>query len=155
MEKKEENIVKMDFEPLLEAGIHDITKDDLSNHFVTPFKNKEKRLNLIERFSYLITKVEEIGIPFEIWINGSFVTKKEEPNDIDVAFFYDPIVANALPDEKKLIFQELANNGISKYRYNCDVYFLPNDRMEIRSYWRGWFGFTRSEKAKGFARIKI
>lgn len=39
----------MEFEPLLNAGIHDITKDDLSNHFVTPFDNKEKRLKLIER----------------------------------------------------------------------------------------------------------
>ena len=145
----------MEFEPILEAGIHDITKDDLSNHFVTPFTNQEKRIKLIERFSYLLEKVEEIGISFEVWINGSFVTKKEEPNDIDVSFFFDPKAANTLPADKKLIFQEVANNSFSKYRYNCDVYFLPNDRAELRSYWRGWFGFTRTEKAKGFARITI
>lgn len=71
----------MEFEPLLHAGIHDITKADLSNHFVTPFENQDKRLKLIERFAYLLEKVEEIGISFEVWINGSFVTKKEEPND--------------------------------------------------------------------------
>jgi hypothetical protein len=145
----------MEFEPLLNAGIHDITKDDLSNHFVTPFENKDKRLKLIERFNYLIEKVEEIGIPFEVWINGSFVTNKEEPNDIDVAFFFDPAVANALPEDKKIIFREVANNSVSKYRYNCDVYFLPNNDVNLRSYWRGWFGFTRTEKAKGFARITI
>ena len=88
-------------------------------------------------------------------INGSFVTNKEEPNDIDIAFFYDPIAANALPHAKKLILAEVANNSISKYRYNCDVYFLPNNKEDLRSYWRGWFGFTRTEKAKGFARITI
>lgn len=145
----------MEFEPLLAAGIHDLTKDDLPNHFVTPFINQEKRLKLIERFSYLIEKVEEIGISFEVWIDGSFVTNKEEPNDIDIAFFYDPNAANLLPADKKIIFQEVANNSISKYRYNCDVYFLPNDSIDLRSYWRGWFGFTRTEKAKGFARIII
>jgi len=145
----------MEFKPLLEAGIHDITKNDLLNHFVTPFTKQDKRLKLIERFNYLFEKVEGIGISFEVWINGSFVTDKEEPNDIDVAFFFDPKVANELPADKKLIFQEVANNSFSKYRYNCDVYFLPNDRADLRSYWRGWFGFTRTEKAKGFARILI
>lgn len=145
----------MEFEPLLEAGIHDIAKDDLSSYFVTPFLNQEKRLKLIERFSYLIEKVEDIGISFEVWIDGSFVTNKEEPNDIDIAFFYDPNAANLLPEDKKLIFKEVANNSISKYRYNCDVYFLPNDDIALRSYWRGWFGYTRTEKAKGFARIII
>lgn len=144
-----------EFEPLLEAGIHDITKSDLTNHFVTPFTNQEKRLKLIERFNYLLEKVEEIGISFEVWINGSFVTNKEEPNDIDVAFFFDPVAANSLPPDKKLLLKEVANNSFSKYRYNCDVYFLPNDNINLRSYWRGWFGFTRTEKVKGFARITI
>lgn len=145
----------MEFEPLLQPGIHDITKSDLSNHFVSPFANQEKRIQLIERFNYLIEKVELIGIPFEIWINGSFVTKKEEPNDIDIAFFYDPVEANSLPTDKKIILEEVANSSFSKYRYNCDVYFIPNDNPALRSYWRGWFGYTRSETPKGFARITV
>jgi len=145
----------MEFEPLLQPGIHDITINDLSNHFVTPFNNTEKRLQLIERFNYLIEKVEQIGVSFEIWIDGSFVTKKEEPNDIDIAFFYDPVQVNALSDDKKNLINEIANNSLSKYRYDCDVYFLPNDRVDLRSYWRGWFGYTREENVKGFARIII
>lgn len=145
----------MEFEPLLQPGIHDITKNDLSNHFVTPFLNQVKRIQLIERFNYLIEKVELIGIPFEIWINGSFVTNKEEPNDIDIVFFFDPAKANSLPADKKILLEEVANNSFSKYRYNCDVYFIPNDNQVLRSYWRGWFGYTRSETPKGFARITV
>ncbi len=145
----------MEFEPLLQPGIHDITKGDLPNHFASPFSNQEKRIQLIERFNYLIEKVEQIGIPFEIWINGSFVTNKEEPNDIDIVFFFDPVKANSLPDDKKILLEEVANNPFSKYRYNCDVYFIPNDNQVLRSYWRGWFGYTRSETPKGFARITV
>lgn len=145
----------MEFEPLLQPGIHDIIKSDLSNHFVSPFASQEKRIQLIERFNYLIEKVEQIGISFEIWINGSFVTNKEEPNDIDIAFFYDPIQANSLPADKQNIFLEVSNNSFSKYRYNCDVYFIPNNDIGLRSYWRGWFGYTRTEKPKGFVRIKV
>jgi len=145
----------MEFEPLLLPGIHDITKSDLSNHFASPFSNQEKRIQLIERFNYLIEKVELIGIPFEIWINGSFVTNKEEPNDIDIVFFFDPVKVNYLPADKKILLEEVANNAFSKYRYNCDVYFIPNDNQVLRSYWRGWFGYTRSETPKGFARITV
>ena len=145
----------MEFEPLLLPGIHDITKSDLSNHFASPFSNQEKRIQLIERFNYLIVKVELIGIPFEIWINGSFVTNKEEPNDIDIVFFFDPVKVNYLPADKKILLEEVANNAFSKYRYNCDVYFIPNDNQVLRSYWRGWFGYTRSETPKGFARITV
>lgn len=145
----------MEFEPLLAPGIHDLTKETLEEHFVSPFSLQEKRKQLLERFGFLLEKVEEVGIAFEIWINGSFVTSKDEPNDIDIAFFYDPIQANALPDEKKLLFSEIANNSLTKYRYNCDVYFLANNNTNLRSYWRGWFGFTRTETAKGFARITI
>lgn len=145
----------MEFEPLLAPGIHDITKETLEHHFVSPFALQEKRKQLIERFGFLLEKVEEIGIAFEVWVNGSFVTKKDEPNDIDIAFFYDPIQANALPAEKKTLFMEVADNSVSKYRYNCDVYFLPNNNVHLRSQWRGWFGFTRMETAKGFARINL
>jgi|WetSurMetagenome_2_1015567.scaffolds.fasta_scaffold00529_15 hypothetical protein len=38
----------MEFEPLLEPGIHDITKTELSNHFVTPFFSQGKRVQLDE-----------------------------------------------------------------------------------------------------------
>jgi|ERR1019366_3823373 hypothetical protein len=145
----------MEFEPLLAPGIHDFTKDTLEHHFVSPFSFQERRKQLIERFGFLIEKVEELGISFEIWINGSFVTNKEEPNDIDIAFFFDPLKANALSDDKKILFREVSNNTLSKYRYNCDVYFIPNNLPTDRSYWRGWFGYTRSEKVKGFARIIV
>lgn len=145
----------MEFKPLFNAGIHDISKDVLTTHFLDPFVNQDKRKQLIERFILLLEKVESIGIKFEVWIDGSFVTEKIEPNDIDVAFFFDPIQMNALSEEKKLILLEISNNALSKVRYNCDVYFLSNDSVEYRSYWRGWFGFTREEVAKGFARLMI
>lgn len=145
----------MEFEPLLKPGIHDLRKDDLSNHFVTPFTVKEKRIYLVDRFKFLMEKIELIGISFEIWINGSFVMNKEEPNDIDIVFFYDPKAANSLPTDKQQILKEIANNAVTKYRYNCDVYFIPNNDVALRSYWRGWFGYTRTEKAKGFARIMV
>ena len=145
----------MEFEPLLEPGIHDFTKETLEQHFVYAFALQGRRKYLFERFGFLLEKVEEVGMAFEVWVNGSFVTKKEEPDDIDIAFFFDPNQLPTLPPEKFALFNEVRNIELSKYRYNCDVRFVPNNDMNNRSYWRGWFGYTRSEKVKGFARISI
>lgn len=145
----------MEFEPLLLPGIHDIAKETLATQFIDPFSIQERRKLLVEKFYYLLEKVESVGISFEIWINGSFVTKKDEPNDIDIAFFFDPNQVNSLSADRVSLLREISDNSLSKYRYNCDVYFIPNDNASLRSYWRGWFGFTRSESAKGFVRINI
>ncbi|NCC72925.1 MAG: hypothetical protein EOM06_05965 [Sphingobacteriia bacterium] len=91
----------MEFQLSLERVIHDITKADLSDQIVTPLTIQEKRLKWIKRFGYLIEKAEEIGISFEVCINGSFVANNEEPNDIGNAFFFDPDTANSLSDYKK------------------------------------------------------
>lgn len=144
-----------EFEPLLPAGIHDITKEALVTDFVSPFLIQDKRKFLVERFESLLEKIESLGIPCEIWIDGSFVTKKEEPNDIDMVFFCSQNDVNSLTSDKVSLLREILDNSTSKYRYNCDVYFAPNDDTGLRSYWRGWFGFTRSESAKGFIRINI
>src|ERR1019366_3788153 len=123
-------------------GINDITKDTLENLFVVPFAFQDKRKQLVERFGFLMEKVEELGMTFEIWINGSFVTKKEEPNDIDIAFFFDPSQLATLTPDKINIFNEVRNNSDSKLRYNCDVYFIPNNLQTDRIYWKGLFSFN-------------
>lgn len=144
----------MEFDPLLEPGFHDITIDSLESIFVQPFQNKERRLYLTERFKVLFEKFTELGIEAEIWIDGSYSTQKPEPGDIDLVFFYYPDQLNSLPEEKRVIVEELFDNKITKIRYNCDVYYAPTTEPEWRSYWRGWFGFSRDENPKGIPRLR-
>jgi hypothetical protein len=39
--------------------------------------------------------------------------------------------------------------------YLTDVRYAGNDDEELRSYWRGWYGFSRDEKPKGFVCLKL
>jgi hypothetical protein len=41
------------------------------------------------------------GVITELWLNGSFVTEKPDPGDIDAVAFYDKNKLNDLADTQK------------------------------------------------------
>jgi len=144
----------MEFEPLFTPGIKDIDITHLNRLFLDPFAEQIRRQNLINNFGIFLDMLRNIGISFEAWIDGSFATKKEEPNDIDIVFFYNQADLDSLSNDKKVEFENLKNHDLVKHRYNCDVYFVIDD-IHDRGYWRGMFGFDRNENPKGIARIRI
>jgi hypothetical protein len=146
----------LEYKPLFGPGFHDISSDDVEKIFVEPFSDSTQRELLAERFKAFLAKLEEVGISFEIWLNGSFATKKLEPVDIDVAIFANPDQINNLPQDKMAILRYLFDDlAQTKYRYHCDVYFVMSNDKQKRSYWRGWFGFSRNEYPKGIPRLRI
>jgi hypothetical protein len=145
----------MDFAPLHSAGFKDIDSDQFENIFLEPFDNRSRREYLLSRFAVLLERFKSTGLSAEVWIDGSFSTLKPEPGDIDVIFFVDPNDVNQLAPDKQQILIELNNRDHSKIRYNCDVFILPNNNQNNRSYWRGWFGFSREEEPKGIFRLFI
>jgi hypothetical protein len=143
----------MEFEPLYPAGFHNISIGNLENIFVNPFVDNERRSYLTGRFRDFIEKFSEVGLKAEIWIDGSYSTQKPEPSDMDILIVYDMNEANQLPLDKKYLLKELLNRDLSKIRYSIDILLLPSDDINFRSYWRGWFGFSRTEQPKGIPRI--
>lgn len=145
----------MEYTPLHQAGFLDIPLSQLESTFLTPFEEKARRELLLKRFQVLLDKFNETGLKAEIWIDGSFATQKPDPNDIDIIFFVDGLEANKLSPDLQAILVELNNRSLSQIRYNCDVFIFPNNNPDNRSYWRGWFGFSRDEQPKGIIRLYI
>jgi hypothetical protein len=124
--------------------------------FVDPFPDSERRPYLLMRFQLLLDQLVELGIAFEVWIDGSFSTLKQDPDDIDLAVFFNPDQVDSLDSNKKQVLNDIFGSGnrqVTKLRYGCDAYFVEDNNPAMRSYWRGWFGFDRSESAKGIARM--
>ncbi len=66
------------------------TLETIEEQFVRAFPNSETRQRLFENFqNYLDRFQHEIFHWFEIWLDGSFVTLKENTKDIDVVVFLD------------------------------------------------------------------
>ena len=145
----------MEAKPILEPGLHDFEIEEISNHFLQDFPTSKTRKPLIDGLRAFIGHLADIGVPIELWIDGSFTTSKTDPNDIDLVIFSPAEELNKLPDEKKALFQVLTDRQSIKKNFGCDVLFCPSENLDMRSYWRGWYGFDRNEQPKGIARVTV
>jgi len=106
----------------------------------------------------MIEQLENAKVQGEIWINGSFITEKIDPTDVDILLhvkesFYD----NANTAQRDAI--DWVNSNL-KMIHLCDSYvWVEEDRAGYdqtenewwRSYWIRQFGFSRDDDLKGMA----
>lgn len=101
--------------------------------FVLNIEN-EKRKKLFENYQkYNQLLGQLLQSDFYQWIDGSFVTKKQEPNDIDVVTFIDHKIAKKYKEELKEFLYPQSNE-----KYGIDGYLVREFEQSHRSY----FGFT-------------
>jgi hypothetical protein len=72
------------FAPLIAAGIHPMTLPEMRYLCVDSFVQPQSRLLLFERLSIFLDVVRSTVGSCEVWIDGSFVTTKPNPNDVDI-----------------------------------------------------------------------
>lgn len=147
--------VKIEYPPLLAPGFHDIDESHLDELFVHPFPDSTGRRRLVEGLRTLLSVLQQVSITFEVWLDGSFTTSKPEPVDVDLVVFIDPEETEQLSATQEDILRQLSDNNDVRMKYNCDLYFSLSNDPARRSYWRGWFSFTRTEEPKGIARIFV
>jgi hypothetical protein len=99
--------------------------------------------------------------PAELWINGSFLTEKENPEDIDFTILLDAVGVNR-PVGGLALLTRLNLPGSFKASHFCDVYLCPvypeghakrRVTVENMAYWHKWWGHDRSGNPKGYIRI--
>jgi hypothetical protein len=149
------------------------------NGLLTPYKAIETDLETLDKYfttnetrkaiyqnylDYLLDLKSEISPNFRQWINGSFVTLKEKPNDIDIVTFLDFQTCETL--EKKLTnfkgLQLLKDKQIDAYFikvYPKDHQFYAFTEGDILE-WLNQFSYTRRNKQgrrleKGFLEINF
>lgn len=105
---------------LLPPGKPIITSLDLfEKTFVTDFESKT-RVPLFKHYQHYVATLQTIiGNEFYQWIDGSYVTKKENPNDLDVVTFIDFTIAEKY---KKQLKNFQYPNSVEKF--NIDGYLV-------------------------------
>lgn len=72
--------------------------ETIENLFVRQFPDSLTRIPILTALrTYLDELRLALNIPFDIWIDGSFVTTKPNPNDVDFVIFVDAVVASQMP----------------------------------------------------------
>jgi hypothetical protein len=137
-------------------GIVDYDLPAFEAAFVASFPASTRRPAIFARFLVLLETLRSIGLSCEAWLDGSFLTEKTDPDDIDIALLTDNAILGRLSLPALDTFNYLIDNHAdTKARYLCDLYSINRDDFNDRVYWRGLFGFTRIDEPKGFVRLQI
>ncbi|MHA6685360.1 DUF6932 family protein [Mesorhizobium sp. A556] len=153
---------KPDFTPLLAPGRHYLKLREFYERFVRGSKKEACREQLYLGLEELVQRFLRVKIPCEFWIDGSFLTEKEEPSDIDVSIFIDLDVREQLtPEQEDLI--EKANdigyiNGVDSFVFV--VYPRGHDlfhtELDEGHDWGRQYGLENSEFwLKGFVVMRL
>lgn len=74
---------------LLPPGVHSATLEEVRQHFAS-FQGSDRRIQLFRRLGGLVTELRRSGKFSAIVIDGSFVTAKPVPEDIDIIITLRP-----------------------------------------------------------------
>ena len=68
---------------LLPPGIYDCSLEEIGERFGT-FQSTDRRPRLYEKLQAFVRQVRSINLAIAVIVNGSFVTSKVDPDDIDL-----------------------------------------------------------------------
>src|SRR5262245_36678426 len=116
---------------LLPEGIHDCSLDEAEARFGR-FQRSDRRPGLWSEFRQFVNEAKATGLASAILLNGSFITAKPDPNDIDVilvvlpdhdftrdllAAEYNVLSAQRVKRRRKLDLLVARENSDQYYRY--------------------------------------
>jgi hypothetical protein len=153
-------MAKPDFPPLLPPGMHPLSLQELHDLAVGPFGADVKRAELFQKFQIWAEAVRAAGISGQLWLDGSFLTEKAEPGDIDCILWNPRWVDDAFDTpETHALLNRLFDHAHAEAMYGLDFYLetpAPDQIFHREAYWRGILGFCHDRTtAKGFAEITL
>ena len=153
------NILEFNKDGYLDAGFHEVCIDELYEFFVKQFSTSQTREEIFNNFNrWRDSLIKQYNIS-EIWIDGSFVTNKINPNDIDVVVFAYAMNYENLYKRWRIIRQiDKLDAYLTVAICEENEKVLPPDLyyeyVNHRNYWRGQFGFDRNNSPKGVLVLK-
>lgn len=155
---------KDEYPPLLPPGFHKMSHKDLEKIVVGAFPLSKRRGALWTSLTFVLDALRDLKIPCDVWVDGSFLTKKIDPCDVD--FILDiPVSAmdKATPEQAQFI-QNIAGQLYRKSdNLHSFVMFktplghaMHADMAVAHNQWENDFGhaFT-SREPKGIALIEV
>lgn len=116
---------------LLPSGLYDCSLFEIQDRFGR-FQNTDQRPILIRKLQEYIEELQNTNLVSTVVIDGSFVTAKSDPNDIDIILvLYENHDFNA-------ILRPFQSNPLSRRwvnrRYGIDVLLARNKSLEYAEY---------------------
>ena len=146
-------IPPLDQNGLLSAGIHDCTLEELKGRFGS-FQINDQRPKLFQKLLAFVGEARAAGFGRCVLIDGSFVTAKADPNDIDLVLVLPPthdLKLDLTPAQYNLV----SKRSVQK-RYGFDIVAVRENTTEYDEA-AAFFQQVRGQPAlrKGLLRLAI
>jgi hypothetical protein len=154
---------KQEFPPLLTVGFHEHTLAQLRAVTVDAFPLSKSRGKLMSSLEDVHSKLTDAGVTADLWADGSFLTKKIDPLDIDVVLEVAGDQYDSGTADQQLTIRWFASQERQVthciHSFVC-VKYPPGHKLHSHwqwqnAYWIRQFGFSRMIQHKGMALIKI
>lgn len=146
----------------LPQGRYLATSTEFESRFVDTFPLSLTRRRLFDGWATRRQRMSElVRIEYE-WIDGSFVTGKRDPNDIDLVTFIDANTFEALDQADREKLTALAQGAYPRVEFSCDCYLVlispegHSDHITYlvnRGYWDHFWSRNRDKNQKGYIMI--
>ena len=132
---KRGEVVNFEANGMLPSGLHEYSFNQFMAQFVDGVPTSQTRKEIANALVNFSKEIYAIGIPYEFWVDGSYVTTKTNPNDADIVVFLQVPAAS-------VIFP-IWNSFRQKYSKWLDIYFAyatspenqrvlsPNDYQQV------------------------
>lgn len=115
-------------------------------------------------FSSVVQILIAVGIVGHMWVDGSFLTQKIDPEDVDLLLRISLELYENATSEQMSTIEWFAQGEQPKTDYHCDCYIwveIPPghpayiDSEERREYWTRQYGLSRRNEHKGIAVVEL
>lgn len=106
--------------------------------------------------------LDRLGLHYVTLVNGSFLTTKGEPGDVDVVLIFDADELNGLTPVARVELGRLLDRGVARSQFLLDLFFFDQRdfhdtrysvSLQAFSYWTRVFGVDRLGRQKCFLLI--
>jgi hypothetical protein len=117
----------------------------------------ERRTKLWEGFAALYNRMIDAGLSgLELWVDGSFLTEKPAPRDVDCALWLPQSHVDNCTDQQYHELQQLGDKQAISRKYQVDLYLIPPEAQNNLIYWEALFSMTKDASGtKGFAKLYL
>jgi len=135
----------------LPEGVWDCSLEELQTRFAA-FRRSDRRLKLFAELEKLFAEIIKTNWVKEIIIDGSFVTEKEEPNDIDIILALHKSTANI--ETPFWIENTLDRTRLAK-KYKFDVMVVLDQSRKYQVNLDFFQQVRQSDLRKGVVRLTL
>lgn len=140
---------------LLDPGIYELSLPQIEVLFGR-FQRTDRRIDLFRRLSELVDDVGAHAFARRLIVDGSFVTSKDEPSDIDMIFVVEKGTLPLRPTINPYEYNALSSRRLKK-KYDFDVLVVP-EQSEAYEHYIEYFSRVKDgpeDVRKGLVRLEL